>query len=371
MHTRFATTGAVNILNTHPFHYKGISLIHNGGISNHATLKMNKVSACDSEAALQTYIKHNVLNNVTAAQSWLDRLEGRWAFGIIGESKTDGVIVDVVRGASFLYKAYVPDIGIVFSTDDDDIKAVCKDMKIDLTDAPKLLELHSMQRFGAVSGELIAELSLKDSKANLDKEEKNRTGYIGADGKWKPFSSYYNTNPGRTFGSAYEDDDYWNGMGGTTKTEAQKDNEQARGSSSGASEGQADKLTIRETANALAPHLAEQPEYPNVFSVDAAGNVVFDGKKVLAYVTDKKVELELRLQVWDDRFGTDTIETFDELSGAEKQQLDELEQTFTFHVLRKILLSTALMKKHGNSGGFADAVRYHTEATLKALQKAN
>ena len=79
MHTRYATCGK-EFANTHPFIYEDTSLIHNGSISNafstqyRAGLDVNKISTCDSEAALQTYLAKGVNLDPKKAKEWLDGL---------------------------------------------------------------------------------------------------------------------------------------------------------------------------------------------------------------------------------------------------------------------------------------------------------
>jgi predicted glutamine amidotransferase len=163
MHTRFATCGK-EFANTHPFIFDDVSLVHNGTIRNSSVLNVNKISTCDSESALQTYINKGVANDTTKAKQWLDMLTGSWAFGILSRNVDSKRILDVVRGSSSLYHAQVEGLGSVFVTDKDDLLSVAKDMSLNLITEPSSLELDSMFRFDAVSGELIETIDIKPKK---------------------------------------------------------------------------------------------------------------------------------------------------------------------------------------------------------------
>src|SRR5690606_5604014 len=101
MHTRYATTGT-EFINTHPFIYNDVSLVHNGMIRNWEELKVNKISTCDSEAALQTYINQDVVNDINKTQDWANQLEGSYAFGVLAKDSSGKRILDVVKGSSYL-----------------------------------------------------------------------------------------------------------------------------------------------------------------------------------------------------------------------------------------------------------------------------
>jgi predicted glutamine amidotransferase len=160
MHTRFATCGT-EFENVHPFIDKDTSLVHNGSIRNafsgtHSVgLDLNKVSSCDSEAALQTYIDQGVSGDTSKAKKWLDILTGSWAFGVLSRNSDGLRILDVVRGSSWLYSMQVEGLGTVFATDKDDVVGVCKDMNLTFIKEPSLMDMDSMFRFNAISGELL------------------------------------------------------------------------------------------------------------------------------------------------------------------------------------------------------------------------
>ena len=87
MHTRYATCGKT-FENTHPFIEGDTSLIHNGVISNAYALGLNKNSTCDSENALQLYVKEKtaLTKSPELLQNYLDQLKGYWAFAFLAKN---------------------------------------------------------------------------------------------------------------------------------------------------------------------------------------------------------------------------------------------------------------------------------------------
>lgn len=170
MHTRWATCGR-EFANTHPFIDGDTSLIHNGSIRNADYLKVNKISTCDSEAALQTYISEGVALDSKQAKKWLNILTGSWAFGILSRGIDNLRLLDVVRGTSSLYYMEIEGVGKVFATDSDDVKLVAKDMNLTFTMTPGYVSMDTMYRFNAVTGDLIEEVDIKAKVVT--------TGYTG------------------------------------------------------------------------------------------------------------------------------------------------------------------------------------------------
>lgn len=171
MHTRFATCGR-EFANTHPFIYEDTSLIHNGSISNafsssyssgytKSGLDVNKISTCDSEAALQTYLSQGVNLDPSKAKAWLDMLTGSWAFGILSRNEQGNRILDVIRGISRLYYMEVDGLGKIFTTDDDDAKGVVKDMGLTFVKEPIFVASDEMYRYDAITGEFLDSYDIK------------------------------------------------------------------------------------------------------------------------------------------------------------------------------------------------------------------
>jgi len=164
MHTRYATCGR-DFMNTHPFVYGDTSLVHNGVINNDYSLNVNKISTCDSEAALQTYIQEGVATNFDNAQAWLDRLSGYWAFGILARDSSGRRIFDVVRNSASLYAANVEDLGLVIATTAGIIHSASLQTGL-VAETPQLITANMLWRFDAVTGELLQKQQLRDSSLN-------------------------------------------------------------------------------------------------------------------------------------------------------------------------------------------------------------
>jgi len=179
MHTRFATCGK-EFANTHPFIFGDTSLVHNGTIRNADKLNVNKISSCDSEAALQTYLNSGVPLETNKAKGWLDMLNGSWAFGIISRDSNNKRILDVVRGTSSLFHSQVEGLGSVFVTDKDDLISIAKDMSLNLLTEPTLLDMDSMFRFDAISGELLETIDVKPAKVFVNPHYNTSYNYMGS-----------------------------------------------------------------------------------------------------------------------------------------------------------------------------------------------
>lgn len=175
MHTRYATCGR-EFMNTHPFVDDDFSLVHNGVISNSNELKLNKISTCDSEVALQAYKNLGVNLDPSKAQEWLDMLEGYWAFGIFSRDSQGRRILDIVRNSASLYATTVEGLGIVLATTPDIITSSAMKAGLELSGAPNLMTSNKMFRLDATTGDVIAQFELKDSKLNS-----RRTSYYGTD----------------------------------------------------------------------------------------------------------------------------------------------------------------------------------------------
>lgn len=170
MHTRYATCGKT-FENTHPFIENDISLIHNGVISNAFSLNLNKNSTCDSENALQLYNNMQVNYNSGAEyfQSFLDKLKGGWAFGILAKNAEGTYMLDVVREGSRLYFSKIPEIGdncVVFATTSEIIELGCKSLGFPAREKIYLLTESNYHRFNALTGEVLSTTQLEDSLLN-------------------------------------------------------------------------------------------------------------------------------------------------------------------------------------------------------------
>lgn len=305
LHTRYATCGK-EFANTHPFIHQDTSLIHNGGISNYNTLAVNKISTCDSEAALQTYLTRNVAKDMDNAQEWLDTLEGRWAFGILAKDETDTRILDVVRGYSMLYYMEIEGIGRVFTTDKDDAESVAKDMKLGFLVKAELIPANSMYRYNATNGDFIKVLDLEDSIKNYKAPTKSTSEiYYGASGKLVngKWVSYKDIPPVTT-------DEVSNAGNG---------------------------YDVTDPASAMS--------YPDVMNNSGTG---YDFRKVNKYCNDSDDNEPLidRLAVWDDCYSTNLMAMYESLNAEDKAQCEKVDFMNGFQVARTTLfrLSKAIKK---------------------------
>lgn len=209
MHTRYATCGR-EFMNTHPFVDGEFSLVHNGIISNAEELKLNKLSTCDSEAALQSYINLGVNLDPSKAQEWIDTLEGYWAFGIFSRDANGKKVLDIVRNSASLYTTTVEGLGIVLATTPEIITSTADKLGLKMSDRPQMMASNKLFRLDAVTGNVIEKLELKDSKLNT-----RRTSYYGQDyanifgtNGTTPSASYTDTRSGGWSGNSSTKEDY-------------------------------------------------------------------------------------------------------------------------------------------------------------------
>lgn len=301
MHTRYATCGK-EFANTHPFIDQDTSLIHNGGISNCNVLAVNKISTCDSEAALQTYLNNNVAKDMDKAQEWLDMLEGRWAFGILARNENNLRVLDVVRGYSTLYYMEIEGIGRVFTTDDSDAKSVAKDMNLGFLVKPELIPANSMYRYDATNGDFLKVLDLKDSVKNYKAPVKTTSEiYYGAsgkfiDGKWV----YYKDIP---------------------------------------------PVTTDAPSNAGNGYDTTDPaneEYPDLMN---NSGTAYDYRKVNKYCNNDLEPFIDRLAVWDDCYSTSLMTMYYTLDFEGKAQCEKVDFMSGFQVARTTIFRLAKQVK--------------------------
>lgn len=170
MHTRMATCGRT-FENTHPFIDQEVSLIHNGVISNSFQLNLNKVSTCDSESALQLYINNEINltdNEQKIQETFLDKLRGYWAFGILAKDANGQYMIDIVREGASLYWSEIPEIGkncYAFATTENIIKSSLISLGLPKRKIHTLPE-YNYHRFNAVTGEYINDFTLAEGILN-------------------------------------------------------------------------------------------------------------------------------------------------------------------------------------------------------------
>jgi hypothetical protein len=168
LHTRMATSGK-GFENTHPFVSNGVSLIHNGVISNAHRLEM-KQSTCDSETILNLYVKNNVAEKPALIQAVAKRLQGYYACGVLGKSEKDGVFLDIFKCVrANLEAAYVKELQtVVFSTRLADIKTVCEKLGFTVS-GEFVFESNTLLRLDALTGTVISVQKFKQPEIKIRK----------------------------------------------------------------------------------------------------------------------------------------------------------------------------------------------------------
>lgn len=151
LHTRMATS-AKGMINVHPFVYKGVSLIHNGVIRNTEDFTF-KVSTCDSESILLAYLEQQVKDNPDNLSKAAGMLRGYYACGVLANTE-QGPILDVFKDTSArLHAVYVEELETyVFSTDDTDLKNVCREFGYNISTMLKIRG-GKLIRLNAITGE--------------------------------------------------------------------------------------------------------------------------------------------------------------------------------------------------------------------------
>lgn len=163
MHTRYATCGR-EFFNTHPFVDQDHSLVHNGVIYNAEVLGLNKISTCDSEAALQSYINHGVAHDINKAQEWLDSLNGYWAFGIFSRDRDGNRILDVIRNDATLFATVIEGLGVVMATTAEIITSAASMIGLEVPNKPELIKSDVLYRMNTVTGDIIQKVEIRDNR---------------------------------------------------------------------------------------------------------------------------------------------------------------------------------------------------------------
>jgi len=154
MHTRMATSGK-EFTNTHPFYdpVADISLIHNGIIRNDHEFEL-KLSTCDSEAILVSYVNNKVHLNPEVVQTMCNELVGYYACGVLAKDSNGDRVLDVFKGnGASLHVTWVDQLNtLVYSTSSSDIKAACEKLGFTYTDVMEVLE-GNLIRHDVLTGE--------------------------------------------------------------------------------------------------------------------------------------------------------------------------------------------------------------------------
>lgn len=149
LHTRMATTEK-GMSNTHPFVTTDnkVALIHNGIINNHKQFDC-KLSTCDSEAILVSYLNNKVIGDINNIQKVADELRGYYACGILSNTGVPTLDVFRANGAN-LTLAFVKELDtFVFTTSGSDITSACQQLgftheKLEVMNDETILRLNPM-----------------------------------------------------------------------------------------------------------------------------------------------------------------------------------------------------------------------------------
>lgn len=158
LHTRMATT-AKGMTNTHPFVHDDTSLIHNGVIHNYNEFKL-KVSTCDSEAILVSYLDQGVNLDPSKINQVANSFTGYYACGVFSRDAQGNRILDVFKGNNDrLFLMYIKELEThILTTSYADADVVCRKMGLSKTDYYKLKD-GQLLRFNPLTGKLM--LSVK------------------------------------------------------------------------------------------------------------------------------------------------------------------------------------------------------------------
>lgn len=194
LHAR-AASGKVCIENVHPFIDEDTSVIHNGYILNYADFKI-KLSSCDSEAILISYLKNKIGSAMTGVKELAKELAGYYAVGSFARDATGARVLDVYKSNNDnLNVAYVEELGTwVMSSAGANIVSAC--FKLGFT-VGAFLELKDevLMRFDPNTGALLGSEEFTNSPKFMPVSTVKNTGSDTTDRKVIPFNKKSNLTP--------------------------------------------------------------------------------------------------------------------------------------------------------------------------------
>ncbi len=165
LHTRMATSGKGH-QNTHPFYDKEAdsSLIHNGVISNVQDFKF-KLSSCDSEAILISYLDNKVYKTPERVEEMASDLVGYYVAAVFSRDPEGNRILDIMKAHnSALSACWVPEFNTyVMASSNFDLANVLNEMglvRVGLTDFKDGV----MMRIDPISGDVLLQSSFTVGK---------------------------------------------------------------------------------------------------------------------------------------------------------------------------------------------------------------
>jgi predicted glutamine amidotransferase len=132
LHTRMATCEK-SLRNVHPFVDESLdtSVIHNGVIRNQYEFNL-KLSTCDSESILISYLENGVNTDITAAQEMANSLQGYYACGVFSRDASGNRILDVFKfNNNNLVIVWINELDTyVLTSSMLDVESVCRQLKM-------------------------------------------------------------------------------------------------------------------------------------------------------------------------------------------------------------------------------------------------
>lgn len=152
LHTRMATSGK-GMINTHPFVTDDTSVIHNGIINNVQDFDF-KVSSCDSEAILISYLKNKVGASPEAIAEVAKELSGYYAVGTFARDAEGNRIMDIYSGNNTdLWFTVITELDTwMFTSRKDHLETVLDNLGYTYSEPINILE-GNLMRFNTVTGE--------------------------------------------------------------------------------------------------------------------------------------------------------------------------------------------------------------------------
>lgn len=202
-HSRMATCEKT-LENVHPFVRENTALIHNGVISNDKDFE-KITSTCDSESILNQYHKLDVANNPDGIEKVAQSLQGAYACAVLTIATDGKRYLDLFRNRPFVFAVFVDQLDtVVFCTNDDIIRAACKELGWECGASFKLKD-DSLLRFDCDTGEVVHYKSynfVHQGKYADGYWEREVTGSVGTSKAGE--SSTTTTSPGHGSGSTEE-----------------------------------------------------------------------------------------------------------------------------------------------------------------------
>jgi hypothetical protein len=154
LHTRYATSSK-GFQNTHPFVDGDTSLIHNGIISNTEDFNF-KLSSCDSEAILISYLKHDMNKDLSKAVDVAKDLTGYYVAALFSRDAAGNRVLDIMKGNNESFNCvWVNELETyVFASSEKDIQSACKELGYTYLPAIKFKDGLAM-RLCPFTGELL------------------------------------------------------------------------------------------------------------------------------------------------------------------------------------------------------------------------